>query len=230
MMTAEKRRMGALKAPLWVSALASLVAAVIIVLNLRLIVDTISAILKGREPLPLLRFPPYSPRFRDCSAGGCKEAFCPQWQLVGGFRIPPFPLSPPSENHAFGPFPCPRGYAPDDRLNEERSSPWLFTSTSFLYVRMQRPSRSKRLSNNTKGIIEQNGGKITKNEYWGVKTLAFRIKKNRKAHFSLLNIDAPHAAVNEVERLEAISEDVHPLDDNPRRSPRRRSFGHVAKA
>ena len=59
-----------------------------------------------------------------------------------------------------------------------------------------------------KGIIEQNGGKITKNEYWGVKTLAFRIKKNRKAHFSLLNIDAPHAAVNEVERLEAISEDV----------------------
>lgn len=59
-----------------------------------------------------------------------------------------------------------------------------------------------------KGIIEQNGGKITKNEYWGVKTLAFRIKKNRKAHFSLLNIDAPHSAVNEVERLEAISEDV----------------------
>jgi small subunit ribosomal protein S6 len=59
-----------------------------------------------------------------------------------------------------------------------------------------------------KSIIEQNGGKVTKNEYWGVKTLAFRIKKNRKAHFSLLNIDAPHAAVNEVERLEAISEDV----------------------
>jgi small subunit ribosomal protein S6 len=59
-----------------------------------------------------------------------------------------------------------------------------------------------------KGIIEQNGGKVTKNEYWGVKSLAFRIKKNRKAHFTLLNIDAPHAAVNEMERLEAISEDV----------------------
>ena len=59
-----------------------------------------------------------------------------------------------------------------------------------------------------KGIIEQNGGKVTKNEYWGVKTLAFRIKKNRKAHFTLLNIDAPHAAVNEMERLQAISEDV----------------------
>jgi small subunit ribosomal protein S6 len=59
-----------------------------------------------------------------------------------------------------------------------------------------------------KGVIEAAGGKVTKTEYWGVKTLAFRIKKNRKAHFSLLNIDAPHQAVNEVERLEAISEDV----------------------
>ena len=59
-----------------------------------------------------------------------------------------------------------------------------------------------------KGVIEANGGKVTKVEYWGVKTLAFRIKKNRKAHFTLLNVDAPHTAVAEVERLEAISEDV----------------------
>ena len=59
-----------------------------------------------------------------------------------------------------------------------------------------------------KGVIEANGGKVTKTEYWGVKTLAFRIKKNRKAHFTLLNVDAPNAAVAEVERLEAISEDV----------------------
>ena len=59
-----------------------------------------------------------------------------------------------------------------------------------------------------KSVIEANGGKVTKTEYWGVKTLAFRIKKNRKAHFTLLNVDAPHAALAEVERLEAISEDV----------------------
>ncbi|MFM8608714.1 MAG: 30S ribosomal protein S6 [Hyphomicrobiales bacterium] len=59
-----------------------------------------------------------------------------------------------------------------------------------------------------KGVIEANGGYVTKNEYCGVKTLAFRIKKNRKAHFTLLNVDAPHAAVAEVERLEAVSEDV----------------------
>ena len=44
-------------------------------------------------------------------------------------------------------------------------------------------------------VIEGLGGKVTKNEYWGVKSLNFRINKNRKAHFTLLNIDAPPAAV-----------------------------------
>ncbi len=42
-----------------------------------------------------------------------------------------------------------------------------------------------------KAVIEAGGGKVGKVEYWGVKTLAYRIKKNRKAHFTLLNIDAP---------------------------------------
>jgi small subunit ribosomal protein S6 len=58
------------------------------------------------------------------------------------------------------------------------------------------------------GVIEQMGGKVTKNEYWGVKSLNFRIKKNRKAHFTLLNVDAPPAALAEVERQERINEDV----------------------
>ncbi|MEW6452210.1 MAG: 30S ribosomal protein S6 [Pseudomonadota bacterium] len=57
-------------------------------------------------------------------------------------------------------------------------------------------------------VIEGLGGKVTKNEYWGVKTLNFRIKKNRKAHFTLLNVDAPSAALAEVERQESINEDV----------------------
>ena len=52
------------------------------------------------------------------------------------------------------------------------------------------------------------GGKVTKNEYWGVKSLPFRISKNRKAHFTLLNIDAPPAALTEIERQERINEDV----------------------
>jgi len=49
---------------------------------------------------------------------------------------------------------------------------------------------------------------VPKIEYWGVKSLTFRIRKNRKAHFTLFNIDAPPAAVVEVERLERLSEDV----------------------
>lgn len=59
-----------------------------------------------------------------------------------------------------------------------------------------------------KGIIEQNGGKVEKTEMWGVKSLAYRIKKNRKAHFTMFNIDAPPAAVAEMERQMRISEDI----------------------
>jgi small subunit ribosomal protein S6 len=64
------------------------------------------------------------------------------------------------------------------------------------------------LTEQFKGVIEAHGGKIEKTEYWGVKSVAYRIKKNRKAHFTLLNIDAPAAALTEVERQEGISEDV----------------------
>jgi len=59
-----------------------------------------------------------------------------------------------------------------------------------------------------KGVIEANGGSIGKTEYWGVKSLQYRIKKNRKAHFTLLNVTAPPAALAEMERQMAISEDV----------------------
>jgi small subunit ribosomal protein S6 len=59
-----------------------------------------------------------------------------------------------------------------------------------------------------KGIIDSHSGKVAKVEYWGVKSLAYRIKKNRKAHFSLFNIDAPPAAIAEMERQMRINEDV----------------------
>jgi small subunit ribosomal protein S6 len=59
-----------------------------------------------------------------------------------------------------------------------------------------------------KGIVEGLGGKVAKAEYWGVKSLTFRMRKNRKAHFTLLNLDAPPAAVAEIERQERINEDV----------------------
>jgi len=59
-----------------------------------------------------------------------------------------------------------------------------------------------------KGVIEQLGGKVTKLEQWGVKSLAYRLRKNRKAHYTFMNLDAPPAAVNEIERQERLNEDV----------------------
>ena len=57
-------------------------------------------------------------------------------------------------------------------------------------------------------IITNGGGKITKSEYWGLKGLGYKIKKSRKAHYSLLNIDSPPAAVAEMERLMGLAPDV----------------------
>jgi small subunit ribosomal protein S6 len=57
-------------------------------------------------------------------------------------------------------------------------------------------------------VITEGGGKVTKSEYWGLKGLAFKIKKSRKAHYSLLNIDAPSAAVVEMERRMGLSTDI----------------------
>ena len=64
------------------------------------------------------------------------------------------------------------------------------------------------ISAQLKGVIEQMGGKVTKTEQWGVKSLAYRLRKNRKAHFTFLNVDAPPAVINEIERQERLNEDV----------------------
>ncbi|MGL4260884.1 MAG: 30S ribosomal protein S6 [Afipia sp.] len=58
------------------------------------------------------------------------------------------------------------------------------------------------------GVIEGLGGKVTKTENWGVRSLTYRMNKNRKAHFMLLNIDGPAAVVAEIERQERINEDI----------------------
>jgi small subunit ribosomal protein S6 len=57
-------------------------------------------------------------------------------------------------------------------------------------------------------VIDDNGGTVTKREYWGLRSLAYRIRKNRKGHYMLLNIDAPPPAVLEMERQMRLSEDV----------------------
>jgi len=57
-------------------------------------------------------------------------------------------------------------------------------------------------------LVAEHGGKVTKREYWGLRNLAYRVKKNRKGHYVLLNLDAPPAAVHELERNMRINEDV----------------------
>jgi small subunit ribosomal protein S6 len=64
------------------------------------------------------------------------------------------------------------------------------------------------LATHLKTIIENEDGKVEKQEYWGLRSLAYRIKKNRKGHYVLLNINAPAKAVVELERQLKINEDV----------------------
>ena len=70
------------------------------------------------------------------------------------------------------------------------------------------PQQVEEMTNALTAVLVEGGGKVTKNEYWGLKSLSYRIKKNRKAHYSLLNIDAPAAAVTEMERQMRINEDI----------------------
>ena len=58
------------------------------------------------------------------------------------------------------------------------------------------------------GVIAANGGQVSKKEFWGLRNIAYRMKKNRKGHYVLLNVDAPAAAVKEFERQMSINEDV----------------------
>ncbi len=57
-------------------------------------------------------------------------------------------------------------------------------------------------------VLSDNGGKVVESEYWGVKTMAYKINKNRKGHYAFLRSDAPASAVQEMERLMRLHEDV----------------------
>jgi len=69
-------------------------------------------------------------------------------------------------------------------------------------------AQAEQLAETVSGIIRDNGGQVAKTEHWGLKTLAYKIKKNRKGHYVFLNIDAPPPAVTEMERNLSINEDV----------------------
>ncbi len=98
----------------------------------------------------------------------------------------------------------------------------LYEST-FIVRHDMSTQQVENLAETVTNLIKENGGEVTKTEYWGLKTLAYRIKKNRKGHYYFFNVDAPPAAVRELERNLRLNEDVlrymtvavEELDPNP---------------
>ena len=84
-------------------------------------------------------------------------------------------------------------------------------------------SQVEEIIKNLKTLITESKGKILKEEYWGLKTLAYRIKKNRKGHYVLLNIEVDNSTLIEFERIMRLNEDIlrfltisiKEVDDNP---------------
>ena len=83
----------------------------------------------------------------------------------------------------------------------------LYEST-FIIRHDMSTQQVEQLASTYTEIIKNNGGEVTKTEHWGLKTLAYRIKKNRKAHYVFFNVDAPSAAMQELERNLRLNEDV----------------------
>ncbi len=80
---------------------------------------------------------------------------------------------------------------------------------SVFIVRQDIPATQvEALAAQFEGIVKASGGKVTKTEQWGLRTLAYRIRKNKKGHYVLFNLDAPPAAVAEMERNMRLHEDV----------------------
>lgn len=69
-------------------------------------------------------------------------------------------------------------------------------------------TQTEALTETFSNVISENGGKVVSNESWGLRSLAFRMNKNRKGHYVMLNIDAPGPAIHEMERQMRINEDI----------------------
>lgn len=70
------------------------------------------------------------------------------------------------------------------------------------------PAQVEALTETLAKIVSDQGGKVEKSEYWGLRSLQYKINKNRKGHYSLFNIDGPPAVVAELERQEKINDDI----------------------
>jgi small subunit ribosomal protein S6 len=100
--------------------------------------------------------------------------------------------------------------APRQALLEQRKEGAFMALYEHIYLARQDVSQQQveELTAALTEVLSQGGGKVTKNEYWGLKGLSYRIRKNRKAHYTLLNIEAPAPAIAEMERQMRINEDI----------------------
>jgi small subunit ribosomal protein S6 len=136
----------------------------------------------------------------DGCAGFAKKA-----KITRQGVFPRHPVFPPSERSSLSG--ARRAWRRVGETKQERQSMPLYE-----HVCLVRPDLTaqqvEELNTQFKGVIEQMGGAVPKTEYWGVKSLTYRMRKNRKAHFTLMNVDASPAALSEVERQERLNEDV----------------------
>ena len=83
-----------------------------------------------------------------------------------------------------------------------------FYETMIIYRQDVSAGQVETATDKYAGILTAEGAKIARREYWGLRTLAYRIKKNRKGHYVLLNHDAKHTALVEMERQMRLDADI----------------------
>ncbi len=83
-----------------------------------------------------------------------------------------------------------------------------FYEHTFIARQDLSPQQAQALAETYAGLVAEHGGEVTKNEYWGLRNLAYRMRKNRKGHYLHLNLKADAATIDELERQERLSDDV----------------------
>jgi small subunit ribosomal protein S6 len=83
-----------------------------------------------------------------------------------------------------------------------------FYESTFIVRPDASPQQVETLAEEVQGMIKEHGGAVTKTEFWGLKSLAYRMKKNRKGHYVFMNVDASGETIHELERNFRINEDV----------------------
>jgi small subunit ribosomal protein S6 len=83
-----------------------------------------------------------------------------------------------------------------------------FYEHTFIARQDLSPQQAQAMAETYAGLVAEHGGEVTKNEYWGLRNLAYRMRKNRKGHYLHLNLKADAATIDELERQERLSDDV----------------------